>query len=82
MKRVRRKQNYKELLKLHSSPNVIRQIKSKRTNWVGHVARERPEGSTYKVLVGKLEIINLWIFRQKYIFKIIQLFYRGREFMA
>jgi len=54
MKRTWRKQNYKELHKLHSSPNVIRQIKSKRTNWVGHVAREIPEGSTYKVLVEKL----------------------------
>lgn len=68
MKRTWREQNYKELHKFHSSPNVIRQIRSKRTNWVGHVARERPEKSTYKVLVGELEIINFWTFRQKGIF--------------
>jgi len=68
MKRTWRKQNYKELHKFYSSPNVIRQIKSKRTNWVGHVARERPERSIYKVLVGKPEISNFWTFRPKCIF--------------
>jgi hypothetical protein len=46
MKRTWRKQNYKELHKFHSSPNVIRQIKTKRTNWVAHVTYERPERCT------------------------------------
>jgi hypothetical protein len=28
-----------ELHKLHSSPNIIRMIKSRRMRWVGHIAR-------------------------------------------
>jgi hypothetical protein len=32
----------------YSSPNTIRQIKSRRMQWVGHVERKM-----YKVLVGK-----------------------------
>jgi len=68
MKRTWRKQNYKELHQFHSPPNVIRQIKSKRTNWVGHVARERPKRSAYKVLVGNPKIFNFWTFRQKCVF--------------
>jgi hypothetical protein len=48
-----RKLHSEELHNLFSSPNVIRQIKSRRMRWVGHVARmgeERkvgePEGNT------------------------------------
>jgi hypothetical protein len=42
--------------KLHasySSPNIIRQIKSWRMRWEGHVARMGEERKVYKVLVGK-----------------------------
>jgi hypothetical protein len=40
---------------LYSSPNIIRQIKSRRTRWAGHVARMGEEINLYRVLVGKLE---------------------------
>jgi hypothetical protein len=44
--------------KLHisySSPNIIRQIKSRRMRWVGHVAHMGEERKLYKVLLGKSE---------------------------
>jgi hypothetical protein len=44
-----------ELHILYSSPNVIRQIKSRRMRWAGHVARMGKERNVYKVLVGKPE---------------------------
>jgi hypothetical protein len=44
-----------ELHNLHLSPNIIRQIKSRRMTWAGHVARIGEEREVYKVLVGKLE---------------------------
>jgi hypothetical protein len=34
-----RKLHNEELHILHSSPNIIRQIKSRRMRWAGHVAR-------------------------------------------
>jgi hypothetical protein len=34
-----RKLNNGEIHILHSSPNIIRQMKSRRMRWVGHVAR-------------------------------------------
>jgi hypothetical protein len=40
---------------LYSSPNIIRQIESRRMRWAGHVARMREERYVYKVLVGKAE---------------------------
>jgi hypothetical protein len=40
---------------LHSSPNIIRQIKSRRMRWAGHVACMGEERKVYKVLVGKPE---------------------------
>jgi hypothetical protein len=40
---------------LYSSPNIIRQIKSSRQRWAGHVARMREERNVYKVLIGKPE---------------------------
>jgi hypothetical protein len=44
-----------ELHILYSSQNIIRQIKSKRMRWVGHVARMGEERNAYKVLMGKPE---------------------------
>jgi hypothetical protein len=41
-----------ELLNLHSSQNIIRQIKPMRMRWTGHVARMGEERKVYKVLVG------------------------------
>jgi hypothetical protein len=44
-----------ELYILYSSQNIIRQIKSRRVRWTGHVALMREERKVYKVLVGKPE---------------------------
>jgi hypothetical protein len=44
-----------ELHILYASPDIIRQIKSKRIRWAGHVARMGEERKAQKVLVGKLE---------------------------
>jgi hypothetical protein len=43
-----------ELRNLYLSP-AIRQIKSRRMRWVGHVAHMREERKGYKVLVGNPE---------------------------
>jgi hypothetical protein len=40
---------------LYSTPNIIRQIKSRRMRWAGHVARMGEEGKVYNVLVGAKE---------------------------
>jgi hypothetical protein len=40
---------------LYSSSDIIRQVKSRRMRWAGHVARMGEERKVYKVLVGKLE---------------------------
>jgi hypothetical protein len=50
-----RKLHNEELHNLYSSPHIIRQIKSRRMRWAGHVERTREEGKLYKVLVGKPE---------------------------
>jgi hypothetical protein len=42
-----------ELHNLYSSPNIIRQIKSRRMRRAGHVACMGEERRVYKVLVGK-----------------------------
>jgi hypothetical protein len=44
-----------ELHNLHSSPNVIRMIKSRRMRWEGHVARMGKMRNAYRILVGKPE---------------------------
>jgi hypothetical protein len=36
---------------LYSSPDIIRQIKSRRMKWAGHVARMGEESKLYRVLV-------------------------------
>jgi hypothetical protein len=44
-----------ELHNLYSSPDIIRQIKSRIMRWVGHVARMGEGRNVYRVLVGKPE---------------------------
>jgi hypothetical protein len=50
-----RKLHNEELHNLYSSPDIIRQVKSRQMRWVGHVARMGDGRKVYKVLVGKLE---------------------------
>jgi hypothetical protein len=42
-----------ELHVLHQSPDIIRQIKSRRMCWEGHVARVGEERKVSNILVGK-----------------------------
>jgi hypothetical protein len=44
-----------ELHILYSSPNIIRQIKSRRMRWAGHVARMGEEKIVYRVLMENPE---------------------------
>jgi hypothetical protein len=44
-----------ELHNLYSSPDIIRQVKSKQMRWAGHVALMGEERKVYKVLVRKPE---------------------------
>jgi hypothetical protein len=53
--REQRKLHNEKLHNLYSSSNIIRQIKSRRMRWVGHVARMGEERKVYGVLVGKPE---------------------------
>jgi hypothetical protein len=48
-----RKLHNEELHILYSSPDIIRQVKSRRMRWAGHVARMGEEKKVNKVLVGK-----------------------------
>jgi hypothetical protein len=50
-----RKLHNEELHNLYSSPDIIREVKSRRMRWAGHVARMGEERKVYKVLVGKPE---------------------------
>jgi len=50
-----RKIHNEELNDLHSSPNIVRVIKSRRMRWAGHVARMGERRGVYRVLVGKPE---------------------------
>jgi hypothetical protein len=50
-----RKLHNGELHILYSSPDIIRQIKSRRMRWAGHVACTGEERNVYRVLVGKPE---------------------------
>ena len=38
---------------LHSSPHMVRVIKSRRLRWAGHVARMEESMSAFKILTGK-----------------------------
>jgi len=44
-----------ELNDLYSSPNIVREIKSRRMRWAGNVARMGEERGVNRVLVGKPE---------------------------
>jgi hypothetical protein len=48
-----RKLHNEKLHNLYSSPDIIRQVTSRRMRWEGHVARMGEERKVYKVLVGK-----------------------------
>jgi hypothetical protein len=50
-----RKLHSEGLYKWYSSPHIIRQIKSRRMRWVGHMPRMGDKKKVYKVLVGKPE---------------------------
>jgi hypothetical protein len=50
-----RKLHSGELHNLYSFPDIIRQIKSRRMRWVGHVACMGEGRKVYRVLVGKPE---------------------------
>jgi hypothetical protein len=50
-----RKLHKEELHILYSSPNIIRQMKSRRIRWERHVARMGEERELYRVLVRKPE---------------------------
>jgi hypothetical protein len=50
-----RKLHDDELHNLHSSPNIVRVIKSRRMRWAGHMARMGEGSCVYRVLVGRPE---------------------------
>jgi hypothetical protein len=50
-----RKLHCGELHNLYSSPDIIRQIKSRRMSWAGSVVRVAKGRKVYRVLVGKPE---------------------------
>jgi hypothetical protein len=54
-----RKLHNEELHILYSSPNIIRQIKSRRMTWAGHVARMGEERNVYQVLMVKSNVKRL-----------------------
>ncbi|KAJ4448478.1 hypothetical protein ANN_10494 [Periplaneta americana] len=50
-----RKLHNAELHAFYSSPDIIRNIKSRRLRWAGHVARMGGSRNAYRVLVGRAE---------------------------
>jgi hypothetical protein len=50
-----RKLHSGELHNLYSSPDIIREIKSSRMRWAGHVERMEVGRNVYRILVGKPE---------------------------
>jgi hypothetical protein len=51
----RRLYNEKKVYDLHSSPNIIRVVKSRRMRWERHVARMGEMRGAYRILVRKPE---------------------------
>jgi hypothetical protein len=50
-----RRLHNRKLYALYSSPNIIRELKSRRLRWAGHVARLGERRGAYRALVGKPE---------------------------
>jgi hypothetical protein len=50
-----RKLHNEELHNLYSSPSIVREIKSRRLRWSGHVARMGAKRNAYRILVGNPE---------------------------
>jgi hypothetical protein len=50
-----RKLHNEKVYAVHSSPNVIRMIKSRRMRWAGHVAHMGDRRGTYMILMGRPE---------------------------
>jgi hypothetical protein len=50
-----RKLHNEELHDLHTSPSIIRVVKSRRMKWAGHVARMGEKRNVYRLSVGKPE---------------------------
>jgi hypothetical protein len=50
-----RKLHNEELHNFYTSPSIIRNIKSKRMRWVGHLARMGEKRNVYRLLVAKPE---------------------------
>jgi hypothetical protein len=50
-----RKLHNEEINDLHSLPNLVRVVKSRRMRWAGHVARMGERRGVHRVLVGKPE---------------------------
>ena len=48
-----RRLHNEELHSLYRSPNIVREIKSRRLRWAGHVARMEEGRSAFKMLTGK-----------------------------
>ncbi|KAJ4443916.1 hypothetical protein ANN_05703 [Periplaneta americana] len=62
-----RKLHNADLHALYSSPDIIRNIKSRRLRWAGHVARMGESRNAYSVLVGRPEgIRHLWRPRRRW----------------
>ncbi|KAJ4439058.1 hypothetical protein ANN_15014 [Periplaneta americana] len=55
VRREWRKLHNAELQALYSSPDIIRNIKSRRLRWAGHVAHMDESRNAYRVLVGRPE---------------------------
>jgi hypothetical protein len=55
-----RKLHNDELHNLHSSPNIVRVIKSRRMRWAGHVARMGEGRGVCRILVVKPESKRHW----------------------
>jgi transcription termination factor 2 len=50
-----RKLHNEEIHILYEIPNIVRQMKSRRMRWAGHLARMGEERKVYRVLMGKPE---------------------------
>ena len=47
--------NNAELHESYSTPNIIKNLTSRRLRWAGHLARTEKSRNVYRVLVGKPE---------------------------